>query len=1371
MKKIFVKVVSTLLASIICMSAALPAFADVKEDRHNEGQQIVTDDVDFWNTINIDQSFAYQVRMATNAADRQYSAGNPIGGLNNGANRGYGDYLNVSNIAPFWAYSAGEVEDQISSPENVRTANSDTPSTRMYSREMLKNVSIGNDYHSGVQNEAFRYYTYGLLLSSIGFDSVGTSANDVTRSVYGWFAQMAYMAASFVNMVFESCFDFLCATNPFLFFKDINATGTAKSALEDINAGALGEIGGDTSAINALTAYFGKIFNLFTDFAWTVSIPLSLLFIIVSFFLTRRGRYMVGGNIKKFFIRVVFIAIGIPILGSAYTQVLDGLRHTQSTSDEFLSQAVSKTFLDFGAWVETSRLSPPDGEQLGAIALDSKTLARASTLRTMRATCAIINRQNGIISISETGGLSVSGTGVLLKDYIYDTTGGTLSIDSTSANNTSNFDNRQAISDMLKDYKDGTKYTATMFESGTVAWMQYYNTRPTTSYGDMLALSVDKYSFSPAATRLIRGLQGKVDAEGIRYDPDNTGDASTYGDVAMSRFNGTNFAGIGYNIWNNGALTAEFRAEGGGSVVQGGQTASGIAFLQGTPMVNQMSGVTQGYACDARTGLSTMSMYTYLTSEFTQEGIMTYGNSPSVYTHKFHYSVNLIGSNGIMQFAFLANTVSILMGYFVLAVAFVFRTVFDILFKGIQIMGHALLAAAGFYKSIGTCICMVINMIAQLFVTVVFFSFMVDFMFMLSSIFDNLFLRVFDAVTGNGIQALDSITYQPSSSYAAEVLVTLASLVSTFVTVFFVSFATKWRALIMNSINSMVENIIGTCLGVSLNGASDGALSGMMKSALNDTKMVATGAAVVGGGTALAAGAQEMLHDLASDKDEETEETAVDAAVNPKQGAGLGSNKNENENDLQRQQEGKDLLDGTESLQNSDNKTDASDETSFWSTVQNAAQNADQNAAAENSKTDESGADSADSSSNAVTDTTTEMLDKAINTDGISPELAPTMSAVTAAANNLVNHKAKPDANTSDNESDATVQSDADMTGKGVGGYTYGGTAAQQAAQRALDENTSSSGDILARDGIGGLKYDAERGLVLSSTNDDGTVSDIGIGLNGVSMSSTDKSGVTTTQSISKSGNVSVVRTGADGSSERVSTGLSSGSVAQKTRTLDDGSIETVEITAEGQKVVTVDNMSENSHVIKTINNDGSYSVVSNVNGKETSYSGFERGNNRGFAIDDISLGESIDPTTGVVSQSFETGTNTYDVTLAQTGSTLIRTVQNGAEHTFINNADGSAAYTTAMDGYERRETIVVNGDGNMDSKIIYRDSGGKTVDDSDIKAKLDAQYAASWTNVENDIGSAYSKYRSEMSSIEMHDFSDSILKRSDGDHWSGEQQ
>lgn len=930
MRTKFARIVSTIFAFTIAICAF--SFTGIsgtvyaatttaaQEARDKEGDNIVSNDVDFFNDFNIDQSFAYAVRMATNYADRQYSVGNPIGGLKEDAS--YSSYLDISNIAPFYGYSIGEIEnDQLHSQQKTRTSNSDSKSMVTYSKSLLQKYNGYNDKSS----PAYGYYSYGLLLSMMGFDSVGTDASDVTRTAYGSIAQLAYYAASSVNMIFETCFDFLWATNPFLFFKDIATTPSGSAVLQGINGTATSAMNGDTTAVNELTSYFGNIFNAFTSFAWTISIPLSLLFIIVSFFLSRRGRYMIGSNIKKFLIRVVFVAIGIPILGSAYTQVLDGLRHTQSTSDEFLSQAVSQTFVDFRRWTETSRLTPPS--ELGVVVSDrdnsDNVLVKGNVIINLRKLCSDVNRQSGLFSFSGSGGMTTSAkTGVLLKDYIYDTSGANLTINSGKTGSTTelNYDNRQAVNDILKDYKDGIKYTATMFENGAIAWMQQRGSGSSgTSYGDMLALSCDKYSFSQRATRKISGLQGNVDAGAIQYSASDSSKRSTYGDVALNRFKSTdNFANIGYNIWNNGALSMARRNGDGtnlGDVADEAQgdikhTMVGLSFTSG----GEVGEGNTGYDCSQPIGLSTMSMYTYLTSEFTQAGILVYGNSSSSYTHKYHYAVNLIGCNSIMQFAFLANTISILLGYFFLAVAYVFRTIFDILFKGFQIMGHSLLAAAGFYKSIGTCICMVINMIAQVFITVVFFSFMVDFMFMLTSIFDNFFFSVFNAVTnGIGNKAVDASAYTHVTSYGAEVITTISALLSTFVTVFFVSFATKWRALIMNAINNMTESVVGTCLGVQLSGASDGALGGMMKSALNDAKNVAKIAATVGGGVALVDGAQDMLRDLSnpdngSESDDGGEgESAFDAAANPTTGSSLAG-KGAQDNDPDAKKEGNEVL-------------------------------------------------------------------------------------------------------------------------------------------------------------------------------------------------------------------------------------------------------------------------------------------------------------------------------------------------------------------------------------------------------------------------------------------------------------------------------
>jgi len=916
---IFSKIIATATALTLAVSIVpvnffgITAHADTtagitgkaKDDRKNEGQKNLSDDIDFWNEINIDQSFAYQVRMATNYANRQSSVQNSIG------NDVYARALKMSNVAPFFGYTEGEVEDDVlNSPEFARMSrNSD--SSVAYAADIFKSFNGGaSDAAGDITVSAFQYRGYGLLLSLMGFDEVGSAAPDTTRTLYGNVALWSYKAASAVNVLFEMTFDFLEATNPFMFFKDINTGSQSGSAeLTGIYNKATGKIGSE-EGIKDLAVFFGNIYNMFTEFAWAVSIPLALIFIVIAFFLTRRGRYSIGSNLKKFLVRVVFIAVGIPILGSAYTQVLDQLKESQAMSDEFLAQAVSYTFLDFEAWVKQNRLAPADSMSIitRQNAKSSDAIVPGQQWLDLREMCYKLNQTNGVFETVETN-LTVSNSGALLKDFIYDTSGNNLSINATSSGS-SNYSNRYNINSLIQRYLNSTKYSAVDFESGSIAWMQKQSS--TATYGDMLALSCDKYSFSPYATRQVHSLQG---SETGYYDPKNPDQAKKYSEVATVRFTDKNWAKTNYNIWNNGTIATSNSgytdSENADTVATGG--ALGMTYIGSATTAG--SSVFNGYDCGKDVGFSTMSMYTYLTSEFTQSEVIVYGGAPSVYTQNAHYSVNLIGGDFVMKTAFFANMIAILLGYFVMAVFFVFKTAFDILFKGIQLMGHALFAAIGFYKSIGTCICMTINMIAQLFVTVIFFSFMVDLMFMTTSIMDHFFKEVFDAISGGMSESAIE------SAYIGEVMVIISSILATFVIVFFVSFAIKWRAFIMTTLNGMVENVVGTLLGVQLNGTSEGVLGNMAKAALGDAGRVLAGAGAVAGGVAAADAARDMGNDIANDfnsiSGEDGEDgqpasevagTAADAAVNPTENAAFDGGAGAGDFDSERKADGLDAL-------------------------------------------------------------------------------------------------------------------------------------------------------------------------------------------------------------------------------------------------------------------------------------------------------------------------------------------------------------------------------------------------------------------------------------------------------------------------------
>lgn len=1336
----FAKVVSMALAMVLAIGMFTPsgvglsvrtyAASNVQTDRADEGKKNISDDIDFWNDINVDHSFAHQVRMATNYANRQVSAGNTIGG-GNGVDDVYGSSLDMSNIAPFFGYSSGEVEyDELNSPENTRSAATDRKNGVFYSVD-----SVASSVENATQlpnwvtwqsvGSGYEYYSYGLLLNLTGLDSVGTSATDQTRNLYGLIAQGSYFAASSVNMIFETCFKFLQATNPFVFFKDINVD-VGKNELSAIDAEAAAVRGGDSDAVNSVASFFGKIFNMFTNFAWTVSIPLSLLFIIITYFLTRRGRYYIGSNLKKFVVKVVFIAMGIPILGSAYTQVLDGLADTQSASDEFITQAVSYTFVDFASWVTSSRLGSPSDATLriiiGSQPRLSNSVVDAMTIRNLRKTCNAINVASSVFKFSDANGLITSKkSGVLLKDYLDYGNIGTVANLATSTSSTASesYSNRQAVSDLLKSYTNGTKYTATMFESSVVAWMQSKKSS-VISYGDMFALSADKYSFSQNAERKIHWLQGTVDSGTIKYDPTDAAKTSTYADVARARFATSNdFAGVGYNIWSNGDLEVSPQT------TQNGLTVYSFSDLSS-------SSFDSGIDCSNLTGFSTMSMYTYLTSEFTQTGITAYGDSSSGYTQEAHYAVNLIGGNALMQFAFLSNMVAVLLGYFFLAVVYVFRTVFDILFKGFQIMGHALLAAVGFYKSIGTCICMVVNMIAQLFITVIFFSFMTDVLFMCTSIFDEFFFGVFDKVTAY-ISNNDAV----ASAYATDVLVTLSSLLSAFVIVFFVSFAIKWRSYIMSMINSMVENVIGTLLGVNLSGSSDGVMGGMAKAALNDAVNVAGVAAGVGGGVALAGGVQDMINDMDSRNDIDSDsagqivndnaQSAVDAAVNPSVGSGFDGGSGAEEGDRETKAIGEDAL-----MNGLDSDSDGHD---VYATGHGGAGGRIRGETESTGHADSEGVSEAE----AETDEQESEAHYGGSYESYGPEYSGSASgSAFAGPVPMSGFGSVSDIASSD------VKDNLELSGDTSDTEELGNNRANNAADSIGSVSTAATGAVVASDSMttaeaesgtewtqddaenqisSGISFDPARGIVMTSVGEDGTSSDVAIGMNGLSLGSTDADGNKTVNTISTDGittaytgadgsaetvtttfdglnsNVTVERTDADGNSETITSGLN-GSTVERVETTADGSTKTTTINPDGTSTVETDNAETGYHSVKTIAADGSAVETEDVNGVTT---------------------VTETNTDGVVTSMTSTSTNA-DGSENMTGyelnddGSVIRTVQAGGIKTVTTEStDGTSeqVQSVVLDNGTTAETTTMfdaNGRQMGDTSTVIKSSDGKSV-------------------------------------------------------------
>lgn len=1320
--------------------------ADAKTMRDNEGKKNISEDIDYFNSINIDTSFAFQIQMATNYGNRMYAQGVPIGGITNG----YAEQLNMSNIAPFWGYTDGEVEtDSLDSPENTRISKS-SDSSVTYDRSIFFNPVVGSS-GSEVYRAAAYYVNYGLMLKLMGFDAMGAAQSDTRRPILGGIALISYYAASSVNVLFSMMYDVLIDTNPFQFFSQIAddvTTSAGKTELQNIADES--SSAAETTGVAPLIKFFSDLYTVFVRFSWAVAVPLSILFIIVAFFLSRSGRTNFWSNTKKLLIRIIFLVVGIPILGSAYTQVLKTLSDANAMSDDFIAQAVSYTFLDFGEWVENSRLDPntakgsdKDYSQyfcLGytrdikdGVMIVGDGMLGAATWLNLRQMCTTINENNGVFDLGTNKYLTVmKGTGSLQKDFLYETNGATLSTE--TANKGIDIDTRKAVLTVIEKYMRGEKYTATMFQTGVIGSLA----AKVPNYGDLLALSCDKYSFSQNAERVVHDLQ----VDGDYYDSKGATPGKNYGKVATERFgkNGTSFSSWGEdgNIWNNGTITRDNWDAAGGhasysSIPQyGDQFKSSVTLSSST--ATGKKGSDLGLQPKQKTGFSTMAMFTYLTTDFGQKNVTVYGGAPSVYTQNAHYSVNLIGGNYVMQFAFFANMIAIMLGYFALAVMYAFRTVFDIIFKGFTLMGHALLAAAGFYRSIGTCICMVINMIAQLFMCTVFFSLMVDLMFMVASMFDHVLYNLFNTLLGNtgsgGHLPLDQstmYTFDASRSFEAECMVILSSLLCAFVIVFFVSFAIRWRAAIMNSINSMVERLLSTLLGEQLSGASEGYMGGMAMAALSDATNIAKGAAAIAGGTALINEASEAINDVTGESSsdatsdvegenadgsksldelaEENEANRNEAAaedqslsakigrffaqkgedVDPYSGTTLTPEQAEAYRNMSPEEQN--FVKGIESdearkayLQDAVEKGVAAEADELgakygWSDEEKEKFKSMDKEDREKYKAKEEKAwqKAQEKQANAEEDMPDETAilsrndsAKSSNSGGSNNDTSDTGDAGT---NDTGTEAA---ANTEQETAEAT-EADVAAAGTESTGVVSSVSADENGDTLWLQTNPETGTKT-------GAKFDPTRGLVFATENADGTVSDVAVGLNGISVGSIDADGNNSVTTIGENG-MTTNYTGADGTTETVDAtfdGVNSG--VQVTRTDADGNVETSVADVNGVTTQKMEKTADGSTKVTTLNPNGTttveesnaatgYHSVEEIAADNSSVKTEQLGNTTISTATDAN-GNVTDQTIVGVDSTGQAYSQSYSVD--ENGDITESTSKNGVTLSEVTHADGS---------------------------------------------------------------------------------------------------
>lgn len=545
---------------------------------------------------------------------------------------------------------------------------------------------------SNSTNEMYLYSRYGRLLNDMGFDKTGTRMSyGSPHLISGALMFLVYVLSEGIKLVFTKILGLLQFLNVFHLFKSAST----------INANAKLAMTTGSSAYDSVpkvVKWVGEFYDGLSNLSMAAIVPMMIVMLIAGILLKKQKAVgETGRKIRVIVIRMVFICVGIPFMGMLYTQMLDGVSNFTTNAKSSGTQLVASTFVDFKAWVQDSRLAPVNGgtfesastsdSDAGAVAGE----ASPNTYNNLRKTAALLNQKTGATSsVVYTGTFDVN----TLGDNSKWTTAG-LTVDSTTSKEAF-----AQVSALLMTYTMGDFYTAGTFES------------------DMMSTITKNHSSSNASLDKI-GRQPGIDEDNPPDNKDtlyelfdNTNEASdwlgrTSSDNKDIFTNGGSYSGWStINLFSNGRLKVANNKSGPSDTVTYTSTTSG----------------THGGLCsDTKTGLSTLSMYNYLSTRFDDTQMTIYSNklAASEYTKQQHYAVNSIGS-GIAGVLYYLNCFAVMFVVAIIGFYYCFSMLIQSLKRGfhmiLAIPGAMLGALASIVEVIVIVFMMILEIIGTMFV-------------------------------------------------------------------------------------------------------------------------------------------------------------------------------------------------------------------------------------------------------------------------------------------------------------------------------------------------------------------------------------------------------------------------------------------------------------------------------------------------------------------------------------------------------------------------------------------------------------------------------------------------------------------------------
>lgn len=519
------------------------------------------------------------------------------------------------------------------------------------------------------------YLQYGHALQALGLDTVSSNQFDfmaIGRMFLGYLSMAVYVGALVPQVAFSMAINVMQTLNPFNWMVS-EAIG-----------------GGETApALAGVKGFVADLYNVFAGMGLYVATLILAVGIGTSILFWRKSNN-VGSHFKKFIIRLVFIAAGLPFLGMTYTAALNNASDAFAASAPMANKAVAATFVDFAAWAEKNNLALPEGT---TIKVNGNGSGSGSGTVDMGGTTA---PQTFALKINQASGSLVDGD---------DTDASNLTDNITSSRYSGNGQLGKILEvfDLLNRFANSTRYTAGAYET-------YVKTISGGKMAEGLKVTGNKDKYAAVNNILSPNADAsKLDNKNTSFMSDGT--PSTFS-VSMS----------------------------GGSIVYTGhgkisKYAPGTAYRKFEKAMNSVNehvmgprAKSFGTATSSGTGgLSTISMYNYLTTKFADDTVTNYSSTKlaSDYVLDTHHSVSLVGG-GVMGIVYWLNMVSILSFIAVVGTVYAFGLIGGSVKRGIKMVTSIPFAAVGSVRAISKIVGITVSMIVQIYGTLIVYNLVVE---------------------------------------------------------------------------------------------------------------------------------------------------------------------------------------------------------------------------------------------------------------------------------------------------------------------------------------------------------------------------------------------------------------------------------------------------------------------------------------------------------------------------------------------------------------------------------------------------------------------------------------------------------------------